>query len=77
MSFVVTPIAVSVHARGQSPIFGEGVTHVIVDDEAAGPFLRLKQADSEKGEVCLDINELEAIVIAARKLIKAQPKVAE
>lgn len=79
MSFVITPIAVSVHTQGQSPIFGVGATHVFVDDVAAGPFLRLKQTGDarESGEVRLDLEELEAIVIAARRLMKAQPKVAE
>ena len=69
----ITPIGMSVHLPDESPIFGVSSTHVIVDDEAAGPFIVLRQfRDNAKlGEVRLDIAELEAVLRAARRLIRA------
>jgi hypothetical protein len=72
----ITPIGMSVHLPDESPIFGEDATHVIVDDDAAGPFIVLRQFtdNSKLGEVRLDIAELEAVLRAARRLLRAQPK---
>lgn len=67
-----TIISVSVHNEHQNAIFGEGVTHVILEDEAAGGFIQLKQCDdnSEVGSLRLDIDELDAIHDAAHMLLK-------
>jgi len=72
----ITPIGMAVHPPDESPIFGEHATHVLIDDEAAGPFIVLRQYGSEtkSGEVRLDIEELDAVMRAARRLIRAQPK---
>ena len=72
----ITPIGMAVHLQDESPIFGEHATHVLIDDEAAGPFIVLRQfgEESKVGEVRLDIEELEAVLRAARRLIRAQPK---
>ena len=69
----ITPIGMSVHLPDESPIFGDSSTHVIVDDESAGPFIVLRQFtdNSKLGEVRLDIAELEAVLRAARRLIRA------
>ena len=69
----ITPIGMSVHLPDESPIFGVSSTHVIVDDDAAGPFIVLRQftEHSKLGEVRLDIAELEAVLRAARRLIRA------
>jgi hypothetical protein len=71
----ITPIGMSVHLPDESPIFGEDATHVMVDDDAAGPYLVLRQYGNERkvGEVRLDIEELDAVMRAARRLIRAQP----
>ena len=71
----ITPIGMSVHLPDESPIFGDDATHVLIDDDAAGPFIVLRQFGTEAkvGEVRLDIAELEAVLRAARRLIRAQP----
>jgi hypothetical protein len=72
----ITPIGMSVHLPDESPIYGESTTHVVVEDEAAGPYIVLRQfgEESKVGEVRLDLEELEAVLRAARMLIRAQPK---
>ena len=73
---LVTPICFAIHRPEESPVFGDGIIHVSVDDDGAGPFVVIKQLSWDKPEsgVCaFDISELEQITKAARKLIKAQP----
>ena len=72
----ITPIGMSVHLPDESPIFGEDATHVLIDDDAAGPYLVLRQygREAKVGEVRLDLAELEAVMRAARRLIRAQPE---
>lgn len=70
MKLTVTEIAV--HKEDESPIFGELVTHVKLDDEAGGPFIRLIQnTDAGTNEIRLDFNEIEYILKAIETL-KAQ-----
>ena len=71
-----TTISVSVHRAGVSPIYGEGVTRVLLDDEAAGPYIVLRQYDPglENAEIRLDIEELRAVTVAAEKLIADYPE---
>ena len=70
--YLTTPISVAVHLKAHSPIFGDQVTTVTVDDEAGGPFLVIKQStDSGMAELRMDMEELEAVVVAARSLIAA------
>lgn len=71
-----TPIAMSVHPDDQSPIYGEGATHILIEDESGGPFLILRQQHDQikPGEVRFDWDEFEQVVLAARALMKAQPK---
>lgn len=72
-SIMTTPIACSVHRAGQSPIYGEQATNVLVEDDAGGPYIVLRQSNDhvKPGEVRLDLDELEAVVVAARAMIKA------
>ena len=75
-----TPIGYSVHVHGTSAVFDDSVTQVLVDDDAAGPYIVLKQSGREAnkaGEVRLDMDELEAVVRAARRLIRAQPEIVD
>lgn len=69
-----TPIGYAVHVHGTSPVFDDSTTHVLIDDEGAGPFIVLRQfgAHTKTGEVELDIEDLEAVVRVARRLMKAQ-----
>lgn len=71
----ITPIGMAVHLVDESPIFGDNSTHVLIDDDVAGPFIVLRQygREAEVGEVRLDIEGLEAVLRAARRLIRAQP----
>jgi len=70
-----TVISMSVHRADKNPIFGEGVTHVSLQDDAAGPFIELRQCDdrSEMGMIKLDMEELEAVTAAARLLMAGWP----
>ena len=74
----ITPIGMAVHLPDESPIYGESTIHVLVEDEAGGAFIVLRQVasdgeDMKPGEVRLDLEELEAVMRAARRLIRAQP----
>jgi len=77
IEYVITPIAYSVHVAEDNPIFGESTTHVRLEDEAAGYFITLEQSsgnDQEPGVVSFDMEALEAVLIAARRLINRVPK---
>ena len=75
--FKVTPITVSVHSVTENPIFGEGVTKISLEDDAAGPYIVLTQNDYEHeeltGKIRLDDDEIEVVMKAAKDLLKAYP----
>jgi len=67
MKLTVTEIAV--HKENESPIFGDIVTHVKLDDEGAGPFIKIVQHnDTKMDEIRLDFNEVEYILKAIEML---------
>jgi hypothetical protein len=67
MKLTVTEIAV--HKEGESPIFGDIVTHVKLDDEGAGTFIKIMQSsDTQMNEIRLDFNEVEYIIKAIEML---------
>lgn len=71
MTVKTTILSVSVHHDTENAIFGEGITHVSIEDEAAGGFIRLCQVDSaDTGSIILDIEELDAIHEAAHMMLK-------
>ena len=74
----VTPVCVSVHMKGESPVYGEGVTHVQLEDEGGGAFVVLRQfGDHEKaGELRFDIDELRAVAREAARLVRVYEKAA-
>ena len=74
--YLTTPLAFSVYLEGDNAVFGETAIHVIVNDEAGGAFITLKEfpSDPKPGEISMDFEQLEAIFEAARVLMKAQPK---
>ena len=75
MKYKSTIIRIAIHPENVNPVFGEGVTHVHIQDEAAGPFLTLSQERDEKLEcIQTDIEELEMITAEAKKLIGQFPK---
>lgn len=63
MKLTVTEI--TVHKEGESPIFGEIVTHVKLYDEGGGSFIKIVQHnDTQMNEIRLDFNEIEYIMKA-------------
>lgn len=75
----VTPVAVAVHRVGDSPVFGESMTHIRVEDDAAGPYIVISQpagreGDLKPGELAFDADELPVIYQAAMRLLKQQTK---
>lgn len=70
---LVTPTELTVHFKDKSPIFGEGVIHVKLDDEGAGPFVTLRQMkesneDDGYNNIKMDFQELEHLVKAVKML---------
>lgn len=67
MKLTVTEIAV--HREDDGPIFGDLVTHVKLDDEGAGTFIKITQSnDTQMNEIRLDFNEVEYIMKAIEML---------
>jgi hypothetical protein len=67
MKLTVTEIAV--HKEGESPIFGDIVTHVKLDDEGAGAFIKITQHNgNDEDTIRLDFNEIEYILKAIEML---------
>jgi len=73
---VITPIVVSVHRKNDNPIFGESTIHVRIEDGGNGPYLILSQCldGMAEGEVKLNIDELQHILVAASQLMNNYPK---
>jgi hypothetical protein len=75
MKYKSTIIRIAIHPENVNPVYGEGVTHVCIQDEGAGPFLELSQEGEDKLEcIQTDIEELELITAEAKKLIGQFPK---
>jgi hypothetical protein len=67
MKLTITEI--TVHREGESPVFGELVTHVKLDDEGGGAFVKLIQFnDTQMNEVRFGFNEFEYLVQAVNAL---------
>ena len=69
---LTTPITIAVHRKTVNPVFGEGAIHVSIEDEAAGPFVTIRNLDSdimEAGVVQLELEELNAVHLVAKELI--------
>jgi hypothetical protein len=66
---LVTPIKYAVHREKESPIFGETVTHVSVQDEGGGPFILLESNQSTADGLRIDMDELQQVTIAASRLM--------
>ena len=75
MKYKSTIIRIAIHLENLNPVYGEGVTHVSIQDEKAGPFITLSQEGEDKHEcIKTDIEELEMITAEAKKLIGQFPK---
>lgn len=71
-----TTISISVHPSNVNPLFGEGATHVSLDDEGGGPYIVLRQCedDSKVGEIRVDYEELTQIWQVAEVLLAGWPE---
>lgn len=76
LNYEITPLKYAVGMKGENPVFGEGVTRVEVDDEAAGPFIVLSQCSDEYGEqkIRVNLDELKVVLGVAVRLINRYPK---
>ena len=71
---LITPLKVSVHRRGDNPVYSERGINVTVDDEGGGPFIVLDSNEGMEDGLRIDMDELEAVTAAARKLISGVDK---
>lgn len=67
-TFAQTTTAISVHALGDSPVFGESTITVSIDDEGGGPFISLSQPSG--GKIDMDYEQLLQVADAARMLME-------
>ena len=71
--YTLTTTGISVHPENKNPFFSELVTHVSLDDEAAGAFLVLTQFPDEVApgvaKIKINIDEFPLIVEAVNKLL--------
>lgn len=71
---IITPLKVSVHLKGDNPVNGDCAIKVTVDDKGDGPFIVLESDAMMKDGWELNMDELEAVTSAARKLIAGVEK---
>ena len=71
---LITPLMVSVHRKGDNPVCGEGAIKVTVDDEGGGPFIVLDSNSGMEDGLRIDMDVIEAVTVAARKLISGVEK---
>ena len=76
MKYVTTPISFSVHGEGDDPVIGDSAIHVKVVEEGAGPFVELRSMaeGSEPGQILMDVEQLDLVAEAARKLMAGMEK---
>ena len=68
-NYRATPISCHITHVDQHPIFGEGML-ITLEDESGGAFLVIKSTGDDGGSIRVDLEELELLVIEARKLIQ-------
>lgn len=69
-NYKLTQTAISVHHESDSPLHGKSATKVILEDGGAGAYIAIEQVtDGKKGRLVLDMEELELVLMAARKLM--------
>ena len=72
--FMQTVTSIAVHQATESPIFGEQIITVSIDDEAGGWFITLEQ-ESECGvhqNIRLDPEEFQEVAKAVARLLKQE-----
>jgi len=72
------PVKYSVFLDNSNPIFGEGTTHISIDDDTAGGYIVIEQfPDDGPQKIKLDLPELEEILRLANKLMVAHEHVTQ
>ena len=62
----------AIYVAGNNPIFGDGVVNVSVEDDGGGAFLVIETYSDDNddcGKISIDLDELEAVLVAAREMI--------
>lgn len=76
MTILKTIMTICVHKPDQNPAYGEGVTHISLENDGDGNFFRISQPLPFEvlpaGEIAIDPDELVALEEAGRMLL-AQP----
>lgn len=75
MKYKQTILTISVHPVRVNPIFGEGSTHITLNDEGGGVFIEMSQSDdnTENGVIRLDPDEWDEINAAVKTLLNNIP----
>ena len=68
-NYQVTTLSRMIARLEQNRIYGEGIL-ITLEDEGGGAFFTLKDTSDVGGEIRIEMEELELVVIEARKLIK-------
>lgn len=69
--YITSVISTVVHMNDRNPIFGEDVTTITIDDEAAGGYIVLTQ---EEQTIKVDLDELQLITKTAMKMLAQYKK---
>ena len=59
----------AIYVDGNNPISGDVEVLVSVEDEGCGAFIVIETVDDEGGKIRIDLDELEAVLVAAREMI--------
>ena len=59
----------AIYVDGNNPISGDVAVHVSVEDEGGGAFIVIETVDDDCGKIRIDLDELEAVLVAAREMI--------
>lgn len=57
VNYDTTILKVSVHRRGDSPIYSDYATHIEIVDEGGGPFIALTSMAPPEGRVAIEVGE--------------------
>ena len=62
----------AIYVDGNNPISGDVAVHVSVEDEGGGAFIVIETDGDDNddcGKIRIDLDELEAVLVAAREMI--------
>jgi hypothetical protein len=73
MQYKIRPTKYNLYREGDNPIFGDSVTEIGIEDEAAGGFLIIRQHESDFGPggiLRFDLEELPTLIEAIHLMAK-------